>query len=191
MTISNISAMNVILIVASDQMEQVKGDKHLTVKGDKNEIINGTVSRQIDMDLQEKIGGRHALQADNEIHLKAGMNLVLEAGMTITLKAGNGFIVLGQDGLAISGTPVRINSGGEPGSGMGCTPDAAKSPLEADTAIPEEVSKAPPPKTYKKMPQARDFTNRQAQILIRAAETGAPFCEKCEAAKKAAAAQSG
>ena len=135
------------LIVKKDQLEQVDGDKHLTVKGDKNERINGTVSRNIDMDLQEKIGDKHGLEAGSEIHLKAGMNVVIEAGASITLKAGGGFIVVGPAGVTLSGTPVLINSGGAPGSGTGCTPDVAKPPLEADTAIPGEISKAPPPKT--------------------------------------------
>jgi len=178
------------LIVKSDQLEHVEGDKHLSVKGDKNEKINGTVSRNIDMDLQEKIGSKHGLEAGSEIHLKAGMNVVIEAGMSITLKAGGGFIVVGPAGVTISGTPVLINSGGSAGSGSGCSPDAAKLPLEADTAIPGEVSKAPPPGTHVKKPPTLRFSNPQAQTLATAAENGTPFCEKCEAAKKAAAAQS-
>ncbi len=153
----------------------MEGDKHTTIKGDKNEKINGTLSRNIDMDQQEKVGSRHALQAGSEIHLKAGMNVVIEAGMSITLKAGGGFIVVGPAGVTLSGIPVLINSGGAPGSGSGCTPDMAKPPLEADTAIPGQVSKVRPPRTYEKKPPTHHSTNPQAQALAKAAEDGSPF----------------
>lgn len=173
------------LIIKCDQLEKVEGDKHLTVTGDKNDKINGTVSRSIDMDLQEKIGNRHGLQAGSEIHLKAGMNVIIEADSSITLKAGDEFIVVSPAGVTISDKQGLINSGGSPGSGAGCVPDVAKHPVEADNAIPVEISKMPPPITSIKKVPTRHFTNRQAQILAKAAENGTPFCEKCEAAKKA------
>ena len=38
---------------------------------------------------------------------------------------------------------------------------------------------------------AGGFSNPQAQTLANAAQTGTPFCEKCEAARRAQAQQSG
>jgi type VI secretion system secreted protein VgrG len=182
------------LIVKSDQFEEVGGDKHLTVKGDRNEKVSGTVSLDAGMDLQQKVGMKHGLDAGMEIHLKAGMNVIIEAGMSITLKAGGGFIVVGPAGVTISGTPVLINSGGSAGSGSGCSPDAPKAPKEADKAEPGKVSSAqartPPAPTPAPAKPVKAIANQQAQTLTAAAETGAPFCEKCEAARRAQAAQS-
>ena len=169
------------LIIVKDQLEEVKGDKHLSVKGDHNEKIDGTMSLQTGMDLQEKVGMKHALDAGQEIHLKAGMNVVIEAGMSVTLKAGAGFIVVGPAGVTISGTPIMLNSGGSAGSGSGSSPEAPKEPREADKAKPGELTKlsaSPPPKPASPSPAAT--------VLKQAAKDGTPFCEKCEAAKKAA-----
>ena len=118
------------LTVKSDQLQMIEGDKHLTVTGDRNEKVDGTISRQAGIDMQERVGNRHALDAGTEIYLKAGLNIVLEAGMSITLKAGGGFIVVGPTGVAISGVPVLINSGGAPVPGSGCSPQSPKEPRE-------------------------------------------------------------
>ncbi|AFL74244.1 type VI secretion system Vgr family protein [Thiocystis violascens] len=191
------------LIVKSDQIEQVDGDKHLTLKGDQNEKVDGSVSLKVGMDLQQKVGTKVGMDAGQEIHLKAGMNVVIEAGMSITLKAGGGFVVVGPAGVTISGTPVLINSGGSAGSGSGCSPDAPKAAKEADKADPGKVSSAqagtPPPAStlattqVKAIAKASSSTgagaNPQAQALNAAAQSGTPFCEKCEEARRAQAAQ--
>jgi len=163
------------LIVQSDQLERVDGDQHLTVGGDSNTRVKGTVSLEADMDLQQKVGMKQALEAGMEIHLKAGMNLVLEAGMSITLKAGAAFVVVGPTGVIINGVPLLINSGGAPGVGSGCSPDRARLPGEADDAEPGIPFQA--------------ITNPQAMTLLAARKSGAPFCAKCEAARRARAAQ--
>jgi type VI secretion system secreted protein VgrG len=173
------------LIVAASQYEQVGGDKHLTVKGDQNEKIKGTVSLDAGMDLQQKVGVKLGVDAGTEIHLKGGMNVVIEAGVSLTIKSGGSFIVLSQAGVTISGTPVLINSGGAPGSGSGCSPDAPTAPKEAAKADPGGVSDAPQGAAP---PQATSMAhtpsaNTQAQTLINAAENGRPFCEVCEQAR--------
>ena len=182
------------LIVKSDQLEEIGGDKHLSVKGDRNEKVSGTVSLNAGMDLQQKVGMKHGLDAGMEIHLKAGMNVVIEAGMSITLKAGGGFVVVGPAGVTISGTPVLVNSGGSAGSGSGCSPDAPKAPKEADKAEPGKVSSAqartPPADKPAQVTEVKAMAHAQAQTLQAAAESGAPFCERCEAARRARAAQS-
>jgi type VI secretion system secreted protein VgrG len=174
------------LIIKRDQIEEVGGDKHLTIKGDQNEKIDGTVSLDAGMDLQQKAGMNHALEAGMNIHIKGGMNVVIEAGMKLSLKAGASFIDIGPSGVAISGMPtVMINSGGAAGSGSGCSPQPPKTPLEADTDEPGQVSKPPkPPK-----PPAPVKFNAQASTLQQAAKDGTPFCEECEKAKQQQAAQ--
>ncbi|GGC78473.1 type VI secretion system Vgr family protein [Undibacterium terreum] len=120
------------LMVEKDKMEQVGGDKSVTVKGDLNEKVTGTTSMDAGMDLQSKAGMKYGLEAGTDIHIKAGMNVVIEAGMSITLKAGGGFIVIGPASVAISGTPILLNSGGSAGSGAGAAPKAPTAPEKAD-----------------------------------------------------------
>jgi type VI secretion system secreted protein VgrG len=184
------------LIVTTDQFEKVGGDKHLTVTGDQNEKVDGTVSLKTGVDLQQKVGVKCGIDAGQEIHLKGGMNVVIEAGMSVTIKAGGGFIVVGPAGVTISGTPVLINSGGSAGSGSGCSPAAPTAPKEADKADPGQVSDAQgrnATKTPVSLQTVKALTGQstQAQALTSAAQNGAPFCEKCEAARRALAAQGG
>jgi type VI secretion system secreted protein VgrG len=169
------------LIVEGDQFEQVKGDKHLKAGGDHNEQIDGTLSLKVGMDSDQKVGMKMAEDAGMEIHLKGGMNVVLEGGMTVTLKAGAAFLVVGPAGVAISGTPILINSGGVAGSGSGASPEAPRSAKEADRAEPGAMEAPPPPKTTAPGPSV------QAAALRAAAKHGAPFCEKCAEAARAAA----
>ena len=48
--------------------------------------------------------------------------------MQISIKAGGSSIVLGPDGVSITGVMVKINSGGSPGSGSGASPVAPTKP---------------------------------------------------------------
>ncbi len=189
------------LIVKASQFESVDGDKHLAVKGDQNEKVDGTVSLKVGNDLQQQVGTKVGLDAGQEIHLKGGMSVVIEAGLSVTIKAGGGFIVVGPAGVTISGTPVLINSGGSPGSGSGCSPDAPAAPQEADQADPGQLSDTAPagPRptqaaasvaTVKAIDFQAGGTSPQAQALRDAAANGTPFCEKCEAARRAQSGQS-
>lgn len=178
------------LMVSGEQFEKVAADKHLTVLGDQNEKVDGTVSLTVGEDLQQKVGMNAALQSGMEIHLKAGMNLVLEAGVTVTLKASGSFITVGPAGVAISGPMVMINSGGSAGSGSGASPDTPKLPKEAAktthgsaTAVDAKPKYTPPTLALSSHPVA--------QQLKEAYQNGTPFCEQCEAARKAAAADGG
>ncbi len=182
------------LIVTGDQLEKVDGDKHLTIQGDQNEKVSGTLSQDVAMDYQQKVGMKHALDAGMEIHLKAGLNLVIEAGTSLTLKVGGNFINLSPAGVFIQGTMVFINSGGSAGTGSGSSPAAPKAPTEADKAKPG--GKGAPPAAHVMQNSAASKgasphsvaskgTSPQATALKQAAKTGTPFCEKCEAARKA------
>lgn len=171
------------LIVKGDQLQQFDGDTHLTVSGDHNENVKGTSSLKADIDIQQKAGIKHALEAGTEIHLKAGVNLVIEAGATLTLKVGANFINLNPGGVFIQGTMLMLNSGGGAGSGSGSSPAPPKPPREADQADPGEAT------TYAGTTAPRTAPSPQATTLIEAAKAGTPFCEKCEAARKAREAQ--
>jgi len=120
------------LIVAADQLEAVRGDKHGTVDGHRKEKIGGSLATRIGGSHDEKTGQKYALDAGEEIHLKAGMKLVIEAGMQVSIKGPGGFIDIGPAGIAISGTMVQINSGGAAASGSGASPGAPGEPDEAD-----------------------------------------------------------
>ncbi len=78
-----------------------------------------------------KIGANIGAEAAQNVHIKGGMNVVIEAGMQISIKAGGSSIVLGPDGVSITGAMVKINSGGSPGSGSGASPDGAHRPRSA------------------------------------------------------------
>jgi len=170
------------LIVTNNQIELVKGDKHLHVNGDQNEKVEGTISIESGADVQEKVGSNHALEAGSEIYLKAGSNAIIEAGSSITLKVGGNFLVVDSSGVTVSGTQIKLNSGGSAGSGAGCSPDAPIAPAEAAIVQVPEAPK-PPPKATSYSPAAL--------VLKQAAESGAPFCEQCERARKAREAQGG
>jgi type VI secretion system secreted protein VgrG len=90
-------------------------------------------------DLHMKIGANIGAEGGQNVHIKAGMNVVIEAGMQISIKAGGSSIVLGPDGVSITGAMVKINSGGSPGSGSGASPVAPTDP-EAPEApeVPED-----------------------------------------------------
>lgn len=169
------------LIVKSDQLEQVEGDKHLTVKGDQNEKVDGTVSLKVGMDLLQKVGTKHAVDAGMEIHLKAGTNIVIEA-LQVTLKSGGNFVQVDPSGVCIQGTMVLINSGGAPGVGSGCSPEAPKAPKEADQAESGQVSDAPdkrtpPTETPATLVRVKAIAKGEANNLNAAAENATPFCE--------------
>jgi type VI secretion system secreted protein VgrG len=182
------------LIIATDQKEKVGGDKHQTVGGDHNQKVNGTLSIDVSQNIQEKAGSNYALEATSgEIHLKAGQKVVIEAGMELTIKAGSNFVKIDMTGVTIYGTMVNINSGGSPGSGSGSSPEAPQEPTEAQEAAtdqPGEVTQAEA-NPEQKQGQSQDATTvgafqvSQAQALSNAARSGAPFCEKCEEARRA------
>jgi len=135
------------IVIKNDKKELVEKDSHLHVKSNRNEKVDGTQSLTVGMNQQEKVTMNHALEAGMDIHLKGGMNVVIEAGLTITLKAGGGFVVVGPTGVAISGTPVLINSGGAAGAGAGSSPTE---PQDAEEAQPTEPDMADDHKTGQK-----------------------------------------
>jgi type VI secretion system secreted protein VgrG len=120
------------LKVTANEYVKVSGDRHDHVAGAQNAQVDGTASLKVGQKLQEKVGTDYAVDAGQNIHIKAGMNVVIEAGMSITLKAGGAFVVIGPSSVAVSGTPILLNSGGSAGSGDGSSPTAPTDPKDAD-----------------------------------------------------------
>ena len=168
------------LTVKKHQFSKIEEDQHLMVLGNQNSKIDGTISTEAGVDLQEKIGVNYALEVGTEIHVKSGVNIVIEAGTGITFKVGSNFINVDQQGVTLKGTLINLNSGGSPGSGSGCTPEAPEEAVEAVTADPgEKVA----PKKAPRPPKPTVFSPKST-VLKQAAKSGTPFCEKCEAARK-------
>jgi type VI secretion system secreted protein VgrG len=167
------------LTVKKKKLEKIEEDKHLKVTGNIKEQVGGTKSVSVSSNILEKAGMRYALDAAQEIHLNSTMKVVVEAGLTITLKGPGGFIKIDPGGVTIQGTLVKINSGGSPDSGSGCSPDT---PDDPDGASGDPGGQAAPP-----TPHVITATNLspQAQAMQSASESGTPFCEACEAARQA------
>jgi len=176
------------LIVKQDQKEKVEGDLHLKVVGNQNEKVDQTISREAGMNLQEKVGTNWASEAGQEIHLKAGMNVVIESGMELTIKAGGAFVKLDMSGVTISGTMVKINSGGAAGSGSGSSPEAPVEPEEAKEADDDNTGEISEPAATPTPPTPETYS-AQAQVMKMAAVEGTPFCAVCAAAAAARARQ--
>ncbi|NOT56438.1 MAG: type VI secretion system tip protein VgrG [Deltaproteobacteria bacterium] len=171
-------------IVERDRFSKVKRDEHWKVEKDQNGKVGGTLSLTVGMNHEEKVGVKYAVDATQEIHLKSGANLVLESGAQITLMAGGSFITIGPTGVAIQGAMVLINSGGSPIGGTGASPGTPEDPKEADKAEGGQKDVPPPPPPPVK---ATSFSPA-ALTMQRAAQSGTPFCEVCEAARRSSAA---
>jgi type VI secretion system secreted protein VgrG len=162
------------LIVVKDRHKQVKGDEHNEIVGCINEKVGETHSVKIGQNWQQRVGSNAALEAGAEIHLKSA-NIVIEATAMVTLKSGSAFITVSPAGVAISGTPVLINSGGSAGRGAGCSPtppEQAKEAAKADAGVKGQQAKKrskPKPVTY----------SPTAVSLQSAAQSGTPFCAVC------------
>jgi type VI secretion system secreted protein VgrG len=186
------------LTVGGDQLHLVSGDANLKVKQNQMVQADGDIHRVAGGKMQEKVGTVHALEAGQEIHLKGGMKVVIEAGMQVTLKGPGGFVDIGPAGVTIQGTLVNINSGGSAGSGSGSSPkspsspgfpDTPDEPEEADTAEAGEVdqAKSNAQNIDKETPLgSTELAPRSpaAEVLKDAAQSGTPFCEVCEAARR-------
>lgn len=123
------------VVVKGVRKTLIESADHLHVKMDQLVSVDGSISVSVSVNQQEKITGRHALDAGQEIHLKAGTNLILEAGMRLTIKGPGGFIDIHAAGIDIVGTMVNINSGGSAGTGQGASPTK---PTDAAVATPSD-----------------------------------------------------
>lgn len=173
-------------LVNENRYEKTVRDDHLTVDGSRLAYVKRDDNLKVDGGVMLESGSSMNLSAGQDllgagagnVHLKGGVNVVLEAGVSISLKAGGSFITVGPAGVSVSGTMVLINSGG---SAL-----AATSPTRPEKARePEEAIKAEPGTVTDPLQQL------QAQALRNGAESGAPFCQHCDDARRALEAMAG
>ncbi|MFM2068752.1 MAG: type secretion system tip protein VgrG, partial [Pseudomonadota bacterium] len=119
--------------VAKDVLYKTDGLFSLKAAKDIIGKSGATISLDAGSDMHLKIASNLGAAAGQNVHIKGGMNVVIEAGMQISIKAGGSSVVLGPDGVSITGPMVKINSGGSPGSGNGASPVAPTDP-DAPTA---------------------------------------------------------
>jgi len=185
-----------VLVETNDNIT-IDADQKMYIQGDSNLKVDGNINHESGKSFSLKAAMEIIEQAGTDVTLKGGVNVVVEAGLKLTLKVGGSFVVIGPAGVDISGPMVNINSGGSAGSGGSPTspasadePDEIKDPPKvADNAKAGKISTAKrTPAKHSKVKKGSvkvgKYTNPQAQSLSNAAKTGAPFCEKCEAAKK-------
>ncbi len=120
------------MIVKDNQKVKIEVDQSVEVSSNRKEKIGSKYSLNVGTEMHTKTGQKFQVEAGMEVHIKAGMKLILEAGMQATMKAAGGFVDIGPAGVTIVGTMVKINSGGSPGSGSGCSPDSPDAPDQAD-----------------------------------------------------------
>lgn len=189
-------------IINNDAFRKVTGDQHNTFEGDVNQktagdenyditgerktAITASESVKADMDIKLEAGMNYGLKAGMKVDIKSGMTINLQAGMTINLKAGPSFISIGPTGIQMSGPMIMINSGGAAGPANPAAPSQpgnVTDPVEAKEADKAEAGKVEKTKDNSEPIKPSSY-GPQAQAMKHAAESGTPFCEQCEAAKK-------
>ncbi|MDD5367220.1 MAG: type VI secretion system tip protein VgrG [Gallionellaceae bacterium] len=159
------------LKIDQGRFEETGGDRQDKCKGDLNAEVTGEYSLKVGQNHQHKVGQGYNIDAGTAVHIKAGTTLVIEAGTSISIKAGGSFVNIGPAGVDISGTMVKINSGGSPGSGAGTS---TKSP-EAVREVKDLFSSDKNEGLEKTPPNAPTKYSAPAAAFKDAAESGAPF----------------
>nr|WP_269468547.1 type VI secretion system tip protein TssI/VgrG [Alteromonas sp. ASW11-130] len=189
-------------VVDNDSFLKITGDVHNNLEANLNQDTGGSESYSIGedrksnlvgsenikagMDIKLQAGTNYGLKAGVNAEIKAGMTINLEASAAINLKVGGSFISINPGGVFISGLMVMINSGGMAGPANPAPPakpDKVTSPVEAKEADKAEAGKVEKVKA-EPMPVRPSKYGPQAKAMKQAAESGTPFCEQCEAAKK-------
>ncbi|MCX7132117.1 type VI secretion system tip protein VgrG [Aeromonas sp.] len=130
------------LDIDGTHMMRVKEARHLTIEGESRTHIKGEQSVVADTSVHHKVGDSLLQLTGHEWHHQAGSKIVLEAGAELTLKVGGNFLKIDPSGITLSGATLRMNSGGNPGSGSGWTgqmpglPGAVKVPPAPPATIP-------------------------------------------------------
>jgi|JI8StandDraft_2_1071088.scaffolds.fasta_scaffold01441_9 type VI secretion system secreted protein VgrG len=134
------------LIVGNNMSVQIGADATLSIAGNTAVAMSGTLTHDIgdsatvkiaqatelaiggacDIDVAQQLN----ITAGSALHLVAGSTLIIDAGASICIKAGGSSIVLGADGVSITGTLVKINSGGSASPGTKAKKASPPSPPE-------------------------------------------------------------
>ncbi len=170
--------------VSGDLGIKVDGETGLDVAGDFNTAVGGSMTSEASTDIHAKAGSNIGMEGGQEVHINGGMKVIIEAGTQLSLVVGGNFIDIGPAGVAIKGTMVMINSGGAAGTGSGCSPVAPLAPVEPDPPEEPSVADESDPGQDEFERPTYEVQTPQARALVQAAETGEPFCEKCEEAQQ-------
>ncbi|URI08898.1 type VI secretion system tip protein VgrG [Aquincola tertiaricarbonis] len=118
------------LKITGKSANEVGGAYGLKVTGDLVQESAAVVSVKSGADMVHKVGANLGVEAAANVHIKGGANVVIEAGATLTLKCGSSSVVLTSGDVSITGTMVKVNSGGSPGAGNGASPKSPEAPAE-------------------------------------------------------------
>ena len=166
--------------IAGEDMTKIGDYQSMTVEGDRLVRVKGYSMHLVDGDCEFGSKGSYLmLHGDTTTTVSGrsrvdiqGQEIAIDASSKISLSAGGAFITLGADGVCISGTQVKINSGGSP-------------------LVPGTVGYSVPDEDARGAHGTRDGTvtdpvqQLQAQALRNAAREGQPFCAECAAARAA------
>jgi len=103
-------------IVTAAALEKIGNDHNRKITANHNLKVGKTLSQTVGGNVNQKTGQNWLEKVGVDYSLKAGTSVVLDAGLSITLKGGGGTIALDPSGVSITGSQVRINSGGGAGS---------------------------------------------------------------------------
>jgi type VI secretion system secreted protein VgrG len=161
-------------MVAKDTFHKFGADHHVNTTGDVNEKIGGMLSYDVTSDVHLKSSTKVLVEGGQEVHVKGAVKVVLESSTMVSLVCDGNFVTVSPAGVAIKGTMVLVNSGGQAGSGSPASPLAPKDAKEAMTSEGGAAAKEP---AAPAKPKA--FSPKASSFLV-AAKTGAPLVsESC------------
>ena len=121
------------ILQKSDDLWSLNAAKDITAE------TGAALSLKSAKDFHLKVGANWGGEASQNVYIKGGTNVVIEAGTQISIKVGGSSIVIGSDGVSITGPMVKINSGGSAGSGTAPSPVAPTAPeAPEDPELPED-----------------------------------------------------
>jgi type VI secretion system secreted protein VgrG len=124
------------LQVGSNFFHKVVGAVKRSFGGGMMTQIDGSSQTSISGSQQSIIGHDLQVSVSNQSYQKA-TSIVLEAGSDLSIVGPGGFILIDTAGVTISGSTVKINDGGSPGSGSvpsAVAPDAPVTPTAPSPA---------------------------------------------------------
>lgn len=105
------------------------GTSQRWVTGEARTQVDKKDSLIVDGERHEVVEDRYAVESASA-HLASLDDAVWEGVKSVTLKVPGAYVVIDSMGVTIFGPLVKINSGGEGGSGAGASPDDPKPPSE-------------------------------------------------------------
>ncbi|MGN2623338.1 type VI secretion system Vgr family protein [Stutzerimonas balearica] len=157
--------------VEANSYSEFRAEEHRTTHADRKTEVRANDHLTIGNSQHLKIGAGQFVEAGNEIHYYAGSKVVIDAGMELSASGGGSFLKLDPSGVTLSGSTIRMNSGGAAGKGAGIQVQAPARPNAADT---DQAGARP----------KLALANAQLQIARKARQLGASRCPLCEACRE-------